>query len=154
MGGKTWTEEEDEFLTKCIEKGYTDKTKISKDFEIRTDMAVRGFNKRSPEAVARRIYDLTHKKDTEIKLKFPKPARHCQPWSEEDDILLQNMEGMPWEVIASELERTEEAVKSRAQYLNKRESESILSKVFGKLSNIGNAMGKAIFGSGNQEEGK
>jgi|GEM_PF-2448355 hypothetical protein len=154
MGGKRWTSTEDRYLTSCLNDGKTDKFDIAKDFHVRTNMAVEGFNKRSPDAIERRIYDLTHKNDSEVQLATNKPARHCQLWSEEDDILLQNMEGMPWEVIASELERTEEAVKSRVQYLNKRESESILSKVFGKLSNIGNAMGKAIFGSGNKEEGK
>ena len=113
--GPAWTEEEEEFLAECVAEGV-DKFKISEQFHIRTNMNIKGYHKRSPDAIKRRIYDLPTKP-----VDASKPGMHRKRWSpEEDRVLLHlNALGMSKEDMAVEFGRTESAVESRLQFLKK-----------------------------------
>lgn len=140
--GPAWTEEEEEFLAECVAEGV-DKFKISEQFHIRTNMNIKGYHKRSPDAIKRRIYDLPTKPVDESK-----PEMHRKRWNpEEDRVLLHlNALGMSKKDIAVEFGRTESAVESRLQFLRKRES--VWTLLWNWLSGLGMALNKILFGTG------
>ena len=139
--GPAWTEEEEEFLAECV-AGGEDKFKISEQFHIRTNMNIKGYHKRSPDAIKRRIYDLPGKPVDESK-----PGMHRKRWSpREDRVLLHlNALGVSKEDMALEFDRTESAVESRLQFLKKQRTfweiaGEGFSEIVGRL--------RSLFGSG------
>lgn len=140
--GPRWSEVEEEFLVECVRAGK-DPFKISEEFHIRTKMNIKGYHKRSPAAIERRIKDLP---EDEQPVDESKPARHRKRWNGEDDELLLHFEsmGMSKEDMALEMNRTESAIESRLQVLKSQKSawERIGENVEGVVSRL-----RTLFGS-------
>jgi len=128
----------------CVQDGK-DSFKISEEFHIRTKMNVKGYHKRSPAAIERRIKDLPEEHQP---VDESKPLMHRKPWGHEDDEMLLHYESMAMsrEEIASYLNRTESAVENRLQVLKSQKSTP--SKVIAWLATLGNGLGRMLFGSG------
>lgn len=141
--GPKWSEVEEEFLSECVEAGK-DPFKISEEFHIRTKMNIKGYHKRSPAAIERRIRDHPEHQQPANE---SKPGMHRKRWSpQEDRVLLHlNALGMSKKDMALEFGRTESAVESRLQFLKKQRTfweiagESF-SEIVGRL--------RSLFGSG------
>jgi hypothetical protein len=140
--GKKWSPEEEEFLLECVEAGK-DEFKISEEFHIRTKMNVKGYHKRSPAAIKRRVHDLP----VDMSVDESKPVNHNKAWSEEDDrlLLLNKNRGLKNNELAVMFDRTEKAIESRLQILKNKES--AFAVIFKGLSDLAMTVNKFFFSS-------
>lgn len=145
--GPRWSEVEKEHLSNGIKEGK-DEFRISEEFHIMTKMNIKGYHKRSPDAILRRIKDLP---EDEQPVDTSKPKMHRKSWSPEDDELLKHYKsmGMTYEQMAEEFDRTESAVESRWHILKSKDSKFGLFKW---LSDFGIGVYGLLFGS--KEGGK
>jgi DNA-binding NarL/FixJ family response regulator len=146
--GKKWSQDEQDFLIDCVAEGK-DEFKISEEFHIRTKMNIKGFHKRSPAAIKRRIADLPEEQQP---IDESKPSKHRKRWNSDEDRIILHLDslGVLREDIADELNRTESAIESRLQVLKNKKS--IFEIFLDGLSGFGMTISRLIFGS--KEEGK
>lgn len=142
--GPQWSPVEEEFLIECL-KEDKNPFKISEEFHIRTKMNIKGYHKRSPAAIERRIHDLPKEQQP---VDESKPAMHHKVWSPKDDerLLTYKNQGAEINELAGTFHRTESAIESRLQILKKKES--VLTLLWNWLSGLGMALNKILFGTG------
>lgn len=121
-----------------------DPFKISEEFHIRTKMNIRGYHKRSPAAIERRIHDLPEEQQP---VDESKPSMHRRTWPEEDDNLLLEYDemGVAREEMAEIFNRTEKAIESRLQVLkSKNGNNPWLTRVMDVLNHVFRRFGHEI----------
>lgn len=147
-----WSTEEKQFFQECVDEGMTD-AQISSAFHVKTKFEkASGFHMRTPDAMGRRRRFM----GMEQPASEGKPRNHKKTWTREDDdsLLLHKDLGLTHTELSVMFNRTELAIDNRIRYLEGKTEKHTLFQLFRKASDWRDSISKAIFGSGNQEEGK